>query len=291
MKSVSIVIPNFKKLPLIKHLPAIIKATPEAEIIVVDDASPDDTAVYLKKHFPKIKVLVNATNQRFAFSCNRGIKAAKNNLVVLLNSDVAPKTDFLKPLLAHFKDPKVFAVSCLEIQIDPEGHKTYSGHNRCWFERGLILHCKEPITGFKTAVSNCWASGGSMALDRGKYLKIGGMDLLFKPAYWEDIDLSWRAREKFGYKILFEPRSQVNHNHEATNTTVFGKQLIETMGLRNQLLFIWKNIRGKKLLSHFLWLPYHLIFTSFRTKGRFLTAFLQAFFKKVHPFGICQPKM
>jgi len=281
MKPISVVIPNFKKQPLINHLPAIIKACPKAEIIVVDDASPDDTVVYLKKHFPEVKVLVNATNQRFAFSCNRGIKAAKNNLVVLLNSDVAPKTDFLKPLLAHFQDKEVFAVSCLEIQTDSEGHKTYSGHNFCWFERGLVNHRKEPIKDFKKAVSNCWALGGCMAVDREKYLKLSGMDVLYKPAYWEDIDLSWRAREKYGYKILFEPRSQVYHHHETTNVTVFGKQLMETMALRNQLLFIWKNIRGKKLLSHFLWLPYHLVFTSFRTKGRFLTAFLQAIVKWV----------
>ncbi|MFH0943514.1 MAG: glycosyltransferase family 2 protein [Candidatus Beckwithbacteria bacterium] len=286
MNPVSIVIPNFKKLPLIKHLPVVIKAClprqqagPQAEIIVVDDASPDDTIAYLQQNFPQVKILVNPTNQRFAFSCNQGIKAAKNNLVVLLNSDVAPQPGFLKPLLSHFQDPQVFAVSCLEIQTDLNGQKTYSGHNQCWFERGLLLHQKKPIKNFKTTAPNCWASGGSMALDRNKYLKLGGMDVLFKPAYWEDIDLSWRAREQFGYKVLFEPRSQVYHNHETTNTAVFGEPMMETMALRNQLLFVWKNIKGKKLLLHFLWLPYHLIFTSLRTQGRFLIAFLQALVK------------
>ena len=102
------------------------------------------------------------------------------------------------------------------------------------------------------------------------------MDKLYKPAYWEDIDLSWVAREKYGWKILFEPKSQVYHNHETTNVSVFGQRLMETMASRNQWLFVWKNIRGLKLLDHFLWLPYHLTFTTIRTKGVFAIGFFQA---------------
>lgn len=277
MKSVSVVIPNYKKYPLIKYLPSIIKACqprrqagPGAEIIVVDDASPDDTVFYLKQNFPKVKVVVNKTNQRFAISCNNGVKAAKGEIIVLINSDVAPKVGFLKPLLAHFSDPKVFAVSCLEIQ-----KSGISGRNRCQFKRGFLIHSAAPVV----AGNNCWATGGSSAFDRKKYLQIGGMDHLYKPAYWEDIDLSWVAREKFGWKILFEPKSQVYHHHETTNVSVFGQRKMELMALRNQILFVWKNIRGRQLLEHFFWLPYHLIFTTIRTKGLFIIAFLQALVK------------
>ncbi len=275
MKSVSIVIPNYQKLPLIKHLPKIIAASQGSEIIVVDDASPDDTVQYLSKHFPHVKVIVNHTNQRFAVSCNHGVKAAKGEIVVLLNSDVAPKPNFLKPLIKHFSDPKVFAVSCEEIQ--PNG---VSGQNRCQFKRGFLVHSAAAINKSGRAMKNCWATGGSSAFDRQKYLKLGGMDPLYKPAYWEDIDLSWRAHQH-GFKILFEPQSQVFHNHETTNVSVFGQRKMELMAMRNQILFVWKNIRGQKLLEHWLWLPYHLIFTTVRTKGLFLTAFLQALIKWV----------
>lgn len=270
MKSVSVVIPNWKKMPLIKHLPAIIKACKKAEIIVVDDASPDDTVAYLKKNFPAVRVLVNRQNERFAVSCNNGFKAAHGEIVVLLNSDVAPKADFLAPLLKHFDDDHVFAVSCLEIQ--PNG---VSGRNRCEFKRGFLIHSAAPtVTG-----DNCWATGGSSAFDREKYLKIGGMDPLYKPAYFEDIDLSWRAREIHGWKILFEPETQVFHNHETTNISVFGQRSMELMAMRNQILFVWKNIHGRKLIEHFLWLPYHLIFTNYRTKGVFFMALVQAVIK------------
>lgn len=267
MTQVSVVIPNYKKLPLIKHLPAVIKACPNAEIIVVDDASPDDTVAYLKANFPQVKVVVNQVNERFAVSCNNGVNAASGKIIVLLNSDVAPKPNFLKPLLAHFSDPQVFAVSCLEIQRHGR-----SGRNRCQFKRGFLIHSAAPVVAGK----NCWATGGSSAFDRQKYLQAGGMDRLYHPAYWEDIDLSWQAREKFGWQILFEPKSQVFHNHETTNVSVFGQRQMELMAMRNQILFVWKNIRGWRLVQHFLWLPYHLIFTTIRTKGIFVVAFFKA---------------
>ena len=278
MKSVSIVIPNYKKQPLIKHLPTVIKASKNSEIIVVDDCSPDDTVPYLKKHFPKVKVIRNKVNQRFAENCNIGFRAAKGDIVVLINSDVAPKTNFLKPLVKHFKDPKVFAVGCLEVQTinDKNNKKEYSGKNKCQFKRGFLVHAPAKITSLKKPTNNCWASGGSMACDRKKFLKLSGFDTLYKPAYWEDIDLSWRARVKHSYKILFEPKSQVYHNHETTNVSVFGKRRMEEMALRNQILFVFRNIHGQKLIQHFLWLPYHLIFTTIRTKGLFLTAYIKA---------------
>ena len=288
MKPVSIVIPNYKKEPLIKHLPAVIKACPkDSEILVVDDCSPDDVVPYLKKHFPKVRVIKNKVNQRFAKNCNIGIKAAKNNLIALINNDVAPKKSFLKTLIPHFKDKKVFAVGCLEIQT-VNNKREISGKNQCQFKRGFLVHSASKISNLQKPTKNCWASGGSMMLDRDKFLEIGGFDTLYKPAYWEDIDLSYQAREKHGWKILFEPRSQVYHNHETTNISVFGQRRLETMAMRNQIIFAWKNIRGVKLLQHFLWLPYHLTLTTFRTKGVFLTALLQAIyqwisFQKVEP--------
>jgi len=275
MKTISIVIPNYQKQPLLKHLPAVIKTCPQCEIIVVDDASPDDTVKILKAKFPQVKVVVNKTNQRFAVSCNNGIKAAQGDIVVLINSDVSPKSGFLKPLIKNFTDDQVFSTSCLEIETK-KGKQIKSGKNQCQFKRGFLIHSAAKITSLKKTVPNCWGSGGAMALDRKKYLTIGGMDPIYKPAYWEDIDLSWRAREEHGWKILFEPKAQVYHHHETTNLSVFGKKKMEFMAARNQYIFVWKNIRGRQLLEHFLWLPYHLTFTAIRTQGIFLLAFFKA---------------
>jgi len=281
MKNVSVVIPNYQLQPLKKTLPFILKACPKAEIIIVDDASPDNAVSYFKKNFPKVKVIKNKNNQRFSLCCNLGVKTAKGNIVILLNSDVIPQKNFLKPLLSHFTDKKVFAVSSLEIE-KTGGVEKLSGKNTCSFKRGFLVHQAANITSLVKSSDNCWASGGSMAVDKDKYLEIGGMDSLYKPAYWEDIDLSFRAKE-LGYKIIFEPRSKVYHNHQTTNKSVFGQRQMETIAMRNQFLFVYKNIHGLNLLQHFLWLPYHLVFTTIRTKGVFLHAFTQALTKWVRP--------
>jgi len=272
MRSVSVVIPNYNGQHLLeKNLPAVISSCPQAEIIVVDDASSDNSINFLTKTYPKVKIVSNKINQRFALSCNKGVKSAKYNIVVLLNNDVSPQKDFLQPLIKHFDNSQVFAVGCLEIQT--KGNKqTISGRSSCQFKRGFLIHKKAKN---QNKQQTCWATAGSMALDKQKYLDLNGMDSLFSPAYWEDIDLSYRAKKK-GWQVLFEHKSKVYHNHETTNLQAFGKTRIELMALRNQILFVWKNTQGLQLIKHFLWLPYHLIFTTIRTKGIFLLAFIQA---------------
>jgi len=121
-----------------------------------------------------------------------------------------------------------------------------------------------------------WVAGGSGAFDREKWLAIGGMDTLFRPAYEEDRDLCYRAA-KHGWKILFEPQSMVDHRHETTNIKAFGKRRIKIMSYKNQFLFVWKNITDfNYLLKHFFWLSYHLIVTAWRSRGLLLLGFIRA---------------
>jgi GT2 family glycosyltransferase len=269
---VSIIIPNYNGKDLLqKNLPQVLKAAPKAEVIVVDDASTDDSHEYLSKYYTQVKIIKHPKNLRFAAACNSGAKAASGDILILLNSDVVPQIDFLPPLIKHFKDNNVFSVGSLEIEVN-NGKKIISGRTEGDFQRGFLIHWRPTD---QESQSTLWNFGGSMAVDRKKYLKLGGMDSLYSPAYWEDIDLCWRAAQK-GWKIIFEKDSVVYHHHESTNQTVFGKKKMQEIAFRNQILFVWKNIRGEKLIKHFLWLPYHLIFTSIKTKGLFLKAFLNA---------------
>jgi GT2 family glycosyltransferase len=115
-----------------------------------------------------------------------------------------------------------------------------------------------------------------MAFRKSVWDNLGGFDELFRPAYEEDRDLCWQAL-KSGYKIVFEPKAIVEHFHESTNLKLFGKTKISLFSLKNQLLFVWKNISSPGyLLNHLIWLPYHLIFTAIRTRGAFLVAFCWA---------------
>lgn len=294
MTPVSIIIPTYNGQKLLqKHLPDVIAAMRTGdELIIVDDASTDLSVSWLQREFDlessscmlsdvacyqgraqgkMVRVLVNTKNQRFASSCNRGALVASSDILVLLNNDVSPEKDFLHALIPHFDDPLVFGVGCLE-KASSEGNREY-GKAEAHFERGFYVHnrAESQTTGGHTA----WVAGGSGAFRSVMWKKLGGFDLDFKPAYGEDIDLSFRAQQH-GWKTLFEPDSVVYHVHESTNDSVFGQHKIEIMSYKNAILFMWKNTRGTILLSHILWLPYHLVVTTLRSKGRFLIGFWRA---------------
>jgi O-antigen biosynthesis protein len=299
--NVSVIITTFngKKL-LEKNLPAVTAAMREGdELIIVDDASSDDTVTFLKNYCAlkqdeclpdqttgeqpadrlclkgkvgmiDVFLIANSHNQRFAESSNRGVIQAHNEVVILLNNDVSPQKDFLTFLLPHFHESRVFAVGCKEI-ASADGNKEY-GRAAGWFERGFYIHKRaDDQNGTDTA----WVSGGSGAFRLSLWKELGGFDLAYRPAYWEDIDLSFRAIGR-GYQVVFEPKAIVYHNHESTNTAVFGKEQIEVMAYKNQILFMWKNAPASQLLRHILWMPYHLVFTTIRSEGRFLQGFFAA---------------
>ena len=243
----SIIIPNWNGEKLLKNnLPAVFKSGVD-QVIVVDNGSEDGSVALLKNlqvQYPQLKTIFNQKNLGFARAVNQGVKEAKNEIVVLLNNDVVPEEDFLKPLAKDFEDEKVFAVSLNEPQ--------WSWAKGKWV-KGFIEHETGPKT--KTPHLSFWANGGSGAFRKSIWLELGGLDEIFAPFYWEDIDLSYRAWKR-GFKILWEPQSVVHHQHETTIGSRFNQKYVDLISQRNQLLFIWKNTTDfRMLLVHkaFLW--------------------------------------
>ncbi len=278
--SLSVVIPTYNARQLLqKHLPNVVKILETGdEIIIVDDASTDDTASWVKAFSPtkdvKIKLEKHSKNKRFAAAVNTGVESARHPYVFLLNNDVTPlsadiREQILEPLTT---DPELFAVGCAEVTEDvPDA--TISGRGTGGFRRGLLIHWYDPN---QYSNRTLWTTGGSMAFDRAKFLELGGMDTLFYPAYEEDRDLSYRAL-KHGWKIKFLPTARILHQHETTNTTVFGRRKMDVMSWKNQFLIVWKNITDRRLLiQHILWLPYHLTFTNWRSHGAVGAGFWKA---------------
>ncbi len=242
----SIVIPNWNGRRLLeKNLSAVLN-TGADELVISDDSSTDDSVIFIKKNFPQVKVIKHK-RLGFAGNCNQGVKAARGDIVVLLNTDVVPEKDFLRPLKKSFQDPKVFAVSLHEPQ--------WSWAKGKWV-KGFVEH--EPGSKAKETHISFWASGGSAAFRKKIWDELGGFDEIYKPFYWEDIDLSYRAWKR-GYKIVWEPRSIVHHRHQATISTHFSQKYVDFISKRNQLLFIWKNITNLKMvLQHTIWLFWRL---------------------------------
>ncbi len=253
---VSIVIPNYNGKELLqRNLPQVINSASNSEIIVVDDGSTDGSSTFLKQHFPKIKLIEKVTNSGFSTTVNLGVKAAQNAVVVLLNTDVVPQTDFIPGLLKSFRDPQIFAVGFID--LSQEGVETVKrGRGIGKFSRGLFVHARGNVNNSNTL----WASGGSSAFRKRIWEDLGGLDELYDPFYWEDIDLSYRALKK-GYQILFNADIVVRHAHEEGSINkLYSKNEIQTIAYRNQFIFIWKNITDRKfILQHTLWMPIHLM--------------------------------
>jgi GT2 family glycosyltransferase len=109
--NISIVIPNHNGEKLLaKNLPFVIEAVGDAEIIVVDDASDDNSVKTIQKRFPGIKIIRKKNNEGFASTVNTGVIQSAGELIVLLNTDVIPHKGFLTEALPHFKNKNVFAV-------------------------------------------------------------------------------------------------------------------------------------------------------------------------------------
>lgn len=250
----SVIIPSYNGLHLLReNLPAVVATKPD-EIIVVDDGSTDDTVNFLTQNFPQITLVRLPANHGFARAVNAGVSAATGDIVILFNNDVSPHSDCLIDLGNQFTaDPQLFSIGFLE--IDPHTGKK-RGKSQGFWQRGLVHHT--PATDLQ-AGPTFWTFAAAAAYRKSTWDKLGGLDSLFRPAYWEDIDLSYRA-QKQNWVVLFDPARQVTHSAESTMKPVLGEKMTR-LSYKNQLLFVWKNITSSKLLvSHLLHLPHCIIF-------------------------------
>lgn len=211
------------------------------EIIVVDNGSSDESVDYLKSNFPKVRIISLKENLGFATGMNTGIKGARGDIVIGLNNDVIVEEDFITPLVSHFAgNGNIFAVAAKMLLWD---RKTLNfGRAVGRFKFGIFLRTfKEP----SLATNTLYACGGAFAVKKDKFLELGGFDEDMI-AYWEDLDLCYRAWKQ-GYKTIYEPRSIVYHKFHGTNAKVFGEAWIRAASGENYFLFALKNFHDRSL--------------------------------------------
>lgn len=267
----TIVIPNWNGAHLLrKNLSQVINASRGSELIVVDDASTDDSVVFIRENFPNITVLQTQRHSGFPASVNMGVKYASGDIIVLLNTDVVPENNFLLPLLSCFDKPDVFAVGCLEKSHEQEGI-VQRGRGIAKWIRGFYVH-RLGVVGKNTTA---WVSGGSGAFRRQLWLNLGGLDEMFSPFYWEDIDISYRAL-KSGYTLIFEKESVVHHYHDdGAIKSTYTPEFVTIISYRNQLLFVWKNLSNLSIwVEHLFWLPIQLLRSLVMGRSAMLQGFL-----------------
>ena len=254
-EAASVVIPNWNGRDLLaRYLPSVVTAlagNPANEVIVVDNGSTDDSAAYVRANFPPVKLVALERNLGFGGGSNAGFREAKNDIVVLLNNDMRAEPGFLAPLLEGFADPAVFAVSCQIFFKDPDKIREETGLTQGWWQDGA-LRVRHRADAAVTGLFPCfYGGGGSCAFDRRKFLELGGFDELFAPFYFEDTDLGYMAWKR-GWKVLYQARSVVHHEHRGTIGKTFGEDFIQGAVKRNALLFAWKNIHEwRRVWGHF----------------------------------------
>ncbi len=234
----SVVVPVYNGLSLLKkNLPSIM-AIGADEVILVDDASADGSADFVRRNFPEIKIIVHRINQRFPVTVNDGFQTAGGDWVILLNQDVRPQKDLLTTLSAYVTDPRLAAV-------------TFNENRRSWalarLKKGVIDYTNGPIDNH--VHFSLWASGGSAAFNKTVWKSLGGFDPVFSPGYYEDFDYGYRCWKR-GYRIIWNPRSKVNHTPETSFRMAFPPAYLTRLKDRNYLLCHWKNLDATNLPAH-----------------------------------------
>jgi len=277
MKPVSLIIPNWNGEDLLRaYLPSVITAQEvyqkTSEIIVVDDASTDDSVDLLHRSFPTVNLVIHETNRGFGKACWSGALTAKHPILIFLNSDVRVEPDFIAPLIRCFEDPDIFAASPLI--FDEDGTLSNVTITIPYFCRGKIRYRRfavQLLLNHPPALPTSWFTlfpiGAAFAVDRSRFLHLQGFDDLFNPFYYEDTDLGFRAWRR-GWKCKVVPESRVIHFHTGTIARSFKKFKVSALRKRNRLYFLWKNLTSLKLFrQHLLYQVLRLCYRPFCLDG------------------------
>lgn len=257
---VSVIIPNYNGCHILKTTLSENKMRLEehgiSDIIIVDDASVDDSVSYINTHFPSIRVVQNDVNSGFSVSCNKGASLAKEETLLFLNNDMLIKTVDLQGILSYIQDQDCFAVVPKILRQDADknwvNESITTGHFKGgWFSTENHPSIADGIEE-KEAIPLLWACGGAMFVSRFHFEQLQGFDTMMSPFYCEDLDLSYRAWKR-GWKILYTEKATCHHQHQATIGALYTKDQIEAIHLRNKYLFIWKNMTYLPyILSHLI---------------------------------------
>lgn len=274
---ISIVILSWNGLDFLKEcLPSVLRAVRvyggNCEIILIDNGSSDGSAGYVRGNFPGVKILSLGENFSFTKAMNKGIGAAKGQVVIALNNDVIVKDDFIAPLVKHFgEDKDVFAVGAKMLFWD---RKTLNfGRAIGDFRYGVL---RRFICDSASAINSLYACAGGMALDKDKFLKLGGFDEDYE-VYWEDLDLCYRAWRQ-GWRTVYEPKSVIYHKFHGTNLSKYKQGGIDCLSGENYTLFVLKNILDIDLFwRHILFIPWLMLLSCLKGKPAFAKGMFLAF--------------
>jgi GT2 family glycosyltransferase len=247
---VSVVLVNYKgasdTLEAIRGLNQLDWPTEQLEIVVVENASGDDSLQILREGAPGIVLVESNENLGFAGGCNLGVERSRGEVVAFLNNDAKPDPGWLREgIKALFSGPRVGAVASRV--LDWEGKTIdYAGAGLTWYGMGYRPLSGHPANRKKEAGAGpvLFGTGSAMMVRREAYEELGGFDEDFF-MFFEDVDFGWRLN-LLGYQFLYEPESLVFHKHHQSMKDV-GNHKEEYLLERNALMCLYKNLGQEKL--------------------------------------------
>lgn len=255
MKKIAVVILNWNGVKLLEQfLPSIIKFSSEATIYVADNASTDESILFVKNNYPDVKIIQNRSNKGFAGGYNEALQQVEEEIYALVNSDIEVTENWLDSILKIFDtEPKTAIVQPKILDFKKKDYFEYAGAAGGFIDmfgypfcRGRIFDTLEKDNGqYNDTMEIFWASGACFFIRRNVYKEMEGFDEDFF-AHQEEIDLCWRTINK-GYKIKYCSGSIVYHVGGATLKQANPKKTF--LNFRNSLLMLTKNLPKKALFQ------------------------------------------
>ena len=306
---VSVIIVNYCRRDFLKScLQSVVLQTYQPlEIIVVDNASEDDSVTMVKSDFPVVALIENSENRYFAGAHNQGIRFSKGEWILCLNNDVVLEDNLLRLLLEKKDfDPRVGILGGKTLRMDKKTIDTaglFLDRSRKPLDRGYA----EKDSGQYEHEAYVFGIGGPAVLFRRKMLEDISMDGEYFDedfkVFYEDLDLCWRAH-RFGWKAYYVPKAIAYHKRGATTQKgtaaprLFKKFSLPLLShelqahlVKNRYATVIKNDTALQLLANSLFiLSYdirlwaYLVFFAPKTIGiffRYRSIFKKSFQKRI----------
>lgn len=235
-------------------LPKIVEqAAAGYEVILVDNASTDDTYEYVSTNFPTVKIIRIAINRGFAAGYYEGLKQIQAKYYILLSSDFEVTDDWFQPLHAAMERHPDMAACQPKIRYWREREMfEYAGAGGAFMDKYGYMFCRGRIFfdieqdhgQYNDDIEVFWASGGCLVVRAELYHKVGGLDADLY-AHMEEIDVCWRLKNA-GYRIGYIGSSTVYH--VGGSVISYGSPQKLYYNFRNNLILLIKNEKGSKLI-------------------------------------------
>ncbi len=245
---VTVIIPHWNGIEVLEPCLRSLDETQYAglKVVVVDNASSDDSVAFVRREFPGVRVIENAENLGFAGGCNVGLRAIESEYYLVLNNDTTHDSDWIRPLVEQMEsDTKIAAVQPKIMSAQNPELFDYAGGVGGLLDilafpyaLGRIFTTTERDDGFyDTPRDIFWASGTALLIRGAALQDVGYFDEDFF-AHMEEIDLCWRFHNA-GWRVVNAPESKIFHHSGWTLPP--DRYQKKYLNHRNNLMMIIKN--------------------------------------------------